>query len=266
MVYIETQDLNRNECIGIGGYSHVYKGKWKESKIIMKVFHQRSYHDMENIWNEIQIMNQLKHPNIIQYFGYSVDPLCICIEYIRNAINLREFINQTWNSLFMIHQKIEIGKQILSGLFYLHEFHPTGIIHGDLKLENILIDRNYHIKIIDFGLSEWIEKEGNQKIVCVGTYRYFAPEIYKNEKYNYKIDIYSYGILLYELFEESLYQLKGVLTKKEWRDRIYKDERPQWNNNLLFRTPLKIRRLVERCWQTNVSKRPTTQTVWDEYG
>lgn len=80
--------------------------------------------------------------------------------------------------------------------------HGKNIIHRDIKPENILIDKHYNVKLADFGWSRELVSGVNRKTFC-GTYEYMAPEILKLKPQSKKVDIWSLGILLYELFEGS---------------------------------------------------------------
>lgn len=88
-----------------------------------------------------------------------------------------------------------IFKELCESISYIHSF---SILHRDIKLENILFDSNYHVKLADFGFACQINSPEKRTTVC-GTREYFAPEIYSNKKQGLKLDIWCLGIILYEL-------------------------------------------------------------------
>ena len=159
-------------------------------------------------------MTKLHHPNIVQFLGYIDNPFIIVMEYIPKG-DLLTNIPKLSKS-----QKINIMKDILKGLVYIHNRKPFSLIHRDIKPTNILLTNSKVAKITDFGLSKFYclekinshenlvqlgEQENMEFTTPVGTERYMAPEAQISGNYNNKVDIYSCGILLYELFENKRY-------------------------------------------------------------
>ena len=175
---------------------------------------------------EIDIMSKLHHPNIVQFLGYIDDPFTIILEYIPSG-DLTSNIKKLNKK-----QKLSIMRDILKGLAYIHNRRPNNLIHRDIKPTNILLTNSKVAKIADFGLSKFYnlnkinsfenmvelddEKkallQSNDNTIPVGTERYMAPEVKNTSDYDNKIDIYSCGILLYELFEDKKY-IPGVEMK-----------------------------------------------------
>ena len=224
----------KDRKIGEGAFSDVYLAKWRETFVVAKVLNEISLQlKTELILREIDIMSKLHHPNIVQFLGFIDNPFIIVMEYIPN--NDLKFNMKSLNK----SNKINIMKDILKGLSYLHNRRPYSLIHRDIKPTNIILTNSKVAKITDFGLSKFYnitksasfsdlnlaELYNNELTANVGTERYMAPEIKNNEKYTNKIDIYSTGILLYEMFEGKKYNLDG--------------------NNSWFWTPKKIRNIIK---------------------
>jgi serine/threonine protein kinase len=160
-------------------------------------------------------MTKLHHPNIVQFLGYIDDPFILVIEYIPRGDLMKSM------SKFYKSTKINIAKDILRGLIYMHNRKPYPLVHRDIKTSNILLTESKGAKIADFGLAKFYNINKNvssDNLVSlesnydkseltneVGTERYMAPEIGSDTGYNYKVDIYSCGIVFYELFEGKIY-------------------------------------------------------------
>lgn len=205
----------KDKLLGEGSFAKVYLAKWRETLVVAKVINEDicDTYQKEFILRETDIMSKLHHPNIVQYLGYVDEPFIIIMEYISNK-NLLENICSLKKS-----EKIPIMKDILQGLAYFHNRRPQSLIHRDIKPTNILLTPSKRAKITDFGISKLYNLErknsfssvekcrnshepDNELTKDVGTLRYRAPETFlQNYKYDYKVDIYSCGILLYEMFE-----------------------------------------------------------------
>ena len=215
--------IYQNELLGEGSFSKVYLAKWRETLVVAKVLDENICKDKkELVLREFNTMTKLHHPNIVQFLGYIDNPFIIVMEYIPKG-DLLTNIPKLSKS-----QKMNIMKDILKGLVYIHNRKPFSLIHRDIKPTNILLTNSKVAKITDFGLSKFYclekinshenlvqlgEKENMEFTTPVGTERYMAPEAQISGNYNNKVDIYSCGILLYELFENKRY-IPG--TKMSW--------------------------------------------------
>ena len=208
-----------DRLLGQGAFSKVYLAKWRETFVVAKVI-DPEFAKLKKplVLREIAIMSKLHHPNIVQFLGFIDDPFILVIEYISNGTISSN--NRNFNK----NQKLSIMKDILRGLAYLHNRRPLSLIHRDIKPSNILITASKMAKIADFGLSKFYNMQvdidsSNNICSCVGTRRYMAPEIFNGlNSYNHKVDIYSAGILFYELLESKTYipysSLKWFYTSK----------------------------------------------------
>ena len=186
--------------LGSGSFGRVFLVTHNETKKLyaLKVIDKRkllvSYGKLDIIYNEINIHSKLEHENIIKLYNVHEDNenINIIMEYAPNG-NLFELLSKEKNG-FSEYKAFEYFIQVVNAVYYLHN---NNIIHRDIKPENILIGEDNKIKLCDFGWAKELTLE-NRSTFC-GTVEYMAPEIVENENYDYSVDIWSLGILLYEL-------------------------------------------------------------------
>lgn len=219
--------IDENRLLGQGNYGKVYFALWNETEVVAKVINQNlSKKNRELFVKELNVLTKIHHPNIVQVLGYVSEPFIIVIEYLQKG----ELLNYSQKKWLTKKKKINICLDILKALTYLHNRKPNYVIHRDIKPQNILMTPSGIPKIGDFGISRFFENEKKKqsynniedclfdkdKTTPVGSKRYWAPEIEKGDKnYNYKVDIWSTGVILYELFEGERYNPKyGFLWNK----------------------------------------------------
>lgn len=169
---------------------HLESGEFRAVKIIYK--HECSVEEQKKILNEVEILRQIDHPNIIKIYEFFEDTKFMYI--IMELAMGGELFEKIQNVVHFTERKAaEIFQQILCGVNYLHKH---GIVHRDLKPENILFDGEV-LKIVDFGTSRNFDGKTKMKS-CHGTPYYIAPEVL-NESYNEKCDVWSCGVILYIL-------------------------------------------------------------------
>ena len=186
--------------LGSGSFGRVYLVSHNNTKKLfaLKVIDKRklliSYGKLDIIYNEINIHSKLDHENIIKLYNVHEDNenINIIMEYAENG-NLYELISKEKNGLNE-YKAFKYFIQVVNAVYYLHN---NNIIHRDIKPENILIGNDNKLKLCDFGWAKELTLE-NRSTFC-GTVEYMAPEIVGSENYDYSVDIWSLGILLYEL-------------------------------------------------------------------
>ena len=186
--------LKKDAQTGVYLANHIYLGK----KIILKILDTSKLSDnsiLERFKREAKILASLSHPNIIKVldFGTYNEFFYISFEHF-DSINLRDLINK--NNL-SVDDKINLLVQLLNALKAAHE---NKIIHRDIKPENILVNSNLELKIADFGLALVINENSlTNNSSILGTPTYMAPEQINGEK-TFQTDIFSAGLVAYELF------------------------------------------------------------------
>jgi serine/threonine protein kinase/tetratricopeptide (TPR) repeat protein len=189
------------EELGKGGMGKVFKvfdAKIKE-KIALKLIKPETASDgdmIERFSNEIRLSRRIGHQNVCRMFdiGEAEGAHFITMEYVHGE-DLKSMIRMSGSlSLGML---LSVGKQVSDGLA---EAHSLGVVHRDLKPQNIMIDRNGNAKIMDFGIARSVRERGiTGPSVLVGTPEYMSPEQAEAKEVDQRSDIYSLGVVLYEM-------------------------------------------------------------------
>jgi len=198
--------------------------------------------DIQNLKTEIEIHKELDHPHIIKFHGYihEENMIYLVLDYAENG-----------NLYTYLHRKKHLTDKEIFRFFFqtclaISYLHYNDVLHRDIKPENLLLDKDFNIKVCDFGWSAYNLDEG-RKTFC-GTYEYMAPEIVNNKNYDYRIDIWGMGILLYELFHNKApYQGRSI--------REIKSSLSQGKITFNDQTPSKAKSLILRILKTNPDNR-----------
>jgi len=189
------------EELGKGGMGKVYKvfdTKIKE-KIALKLIKPEIASDRETIErfsNELKLARKIRHKNVCGMFdiGEAEGAHFITMEYVSGE-DLKTMIRMS--GMLGIGTALSVGKQICDGLI---EAHSLGVVHRDLKPTNIMIDTGGNVKIMDFGIARSLRERGiTGPSVLIGTPEYMSPEQAEAKEVDYRSDIYSLGIILYEM-------------------------------------------------------------------
>ncbi len=199
------------EKLGVGATAVVYKALNTKNKnlVALKLIHKHILNEdiiKERVENEIEINKLLSHPNIVKLIDYNLDdnPPYIAFEYVEGK-SLDKILKE--KKKLNIYETMNIWMQLLEALDYAHQ---KGIVHRDLKPENILLKltndnlETATVKITDFGISKIINKTLNITQDFVGTPWYMSPEQIKGQKVDQRSDIYSLGIIIFQLLTGKL--------------------------------------------------------------
>lgn len=194
-IAIEQVHLSRK--LASSTFGHVYKGEYYGQEVAVKIIKDAMDDEQQyrEFLQEVSIMKKVRHRNVIQFIGARTEKpsLCILFEYMDGG-SVHDYLRQK-GSLLSILEVYKIALDVSRGMDYLHRMN---IIHRDLKTANLLIDNTGTVKVADFGVARVLEA-----VCCAtaetGTYRWMAPEVIEHRSYDHKVDVYSFGILLWEL-------------------------------------------------------------------
>ena len=253
-----TEEYEPEGQLGEGGYGQVYLVRHKKMNLLraMKVISVKSKTSEKKTDEEIELLKQLDHPNIVKLFEYfsDGDKYYLITEYCKGG-DLFDLIKK--KKKFSELSASYIMFQIFRALIYCHNTHH--LVHRDIKPENIVVFRKnnatddlYDVKLIDFGISKIfnkVEKKNDNKII--GSLKYMAPEVFEG-KYDEKCDIWSCGVILYILVMEE-YPFNG----KDDKEIIKKIKKGKYSfpDDFIEKSSNELRELIAKCLTLDPSKR-----------
>ncbi|KAK9937441.1 hypothetical protein M0R45_014233 [Rubus argutus] len=190
--------------LGEGGFGPVYKGKLSTGReVAVKRLSGGSVQGTLEFKNELVLISELQHTNLVQLLGYCIHGAerMLIYEYMPNKSLDYILFDSTRGMLLDWEKRFNIIEGIAQGLLYLHKYSRLKVIHRDLKASNILLDEDMNPKISDFGMARIFtvnEVEANTNRI-VGTYGYMSPEYAMEGIFSGKSDVFSFGVLMLEI-------------------------------------------------------------------
>ncbi|CAN6463934.1 unnamed protein product [Victoria cruziana] len=246
---IDLRFLKFEKKIASGSYGDLYRGTYCSQDVAIKVLKpERVDVDMQREFaQEVFIMRKVRHKNVVQFIGACTKPptLCIVTEFMSGG-SVYDFLHKQ-KGVFKLPALLRVAIDVSKGMNYLHQ---NNIIHRDLKAANLLMDENEVVKVADFGVAR-VQSQSGVMTAETGTYRWMAPEVIEHKPYDHKADVFSFGIVLWELLTAKLpydyltpLQAAVGVVQKGLRPTIPKNVNP------------KLAELLERCWQQDPTLRP----------
>ncbi|XP_068469220.1 probable serine/threonine-protein kinase SIS8 isoform X7 [Phaseolus vulgaris] len=254
---IHWEELQLREQIGQGSYAIVYHGIWNGSDVAAKVYFGNGYTEetLQDYRKEIDIMKRLRHPNVLLFMGavYSPERLAIVTELLPRGSLFKNLHRN--NQTLDIRRRLRMALDVAKGMNYLHHRNPP-IVHRDLKSSNLLVDKNWTVKVGDFGLSRLKDATLLNTKSGRGTPQWMAPEVLRNEPSNEKSDVFSFGVILWELMTHSIpwknlnsLQVVGVVGFVDRRLDLPDDLDPY------------VASIINDCWRSDPEKRPSFEEL-----
>ncbi|MBA0875276.1 hypothetical protein Goshw_029082 [Gossypium schwendimanii] len=274
-------DFSSSNIIGKGSFGEILKASWRGTPVAVKRILPSLSDDrlvIQDFRHEVNLLVKLRHPNIVQFLGAVTDkkPLMLITEYLKGG-DLHQYLKEKGS--LTASTAVSFALDIARGMAYLHN-EPNVIIHRDLKprqvgfyfsfaeqvilvflqlaILNVLLVNSSadHLKVGDFGLSKLIKVQNCHDVYKMtgetGSYRYMAPEVFKHRKYDKKVDVFSFAMILYEMLEgeppfsnyEPYEAAKNVAAghRPSFRSKSYLPE---------------LRDLTDKCWAADMNQRPS---------
>mmetsp|Transcript_1169 Transcript_1169/g.2430 ORF Transcript_1169/g.2430 Transcript_1169/m.2430 type:complete len:1060 (+) Transcript_1169:445-3624(+) len=272
---VEFSELVFSKNIGQGSFGQVYKGIWRASDVAIKVLtlsetgHAK---EMAAFKKEVALLASLRSPNVVMFMGAYVNPpnLGMVMEFCGRG-SLYDLLEQQREARHKLRGKhlpwarrLQIALDVAVGMTYLHTCNPA-IVHRDLKSPNIMICSNWQAKIGDLGMSQIMEYSCIAGTASIYSPRWMAPEILKGANYDISSDIYSFGVILWELCTLEVpwadcvhpFQLVHQVVTEGKKLEIHVTSEHD------FRGLLDVHRLIEECCTTDPSVRPPFNEIVD---
>jgi tRNA A-37 threonylcarbamoyl transferase component Bud32 len=265
---IDGKEITREQRIGQGSFATVYKGNW-HGPVALKELNVKkpTPKQLQDFKNEVAVLKKTRHTNILLFIGYVLQPELIIVTQWCKGRSLYKHLHVEGSRIFTNCEIRDIALGIAQGMEYLHAKH---IIHRDLKSNNIFIhdEDNLTVKIGDFGLATFKTRgEGIQQIYHpTGSILWMAPEVIQTKPgvnpFTFESDVYSYGIVLYELLSRKLpyfdFKHKDALLY------LIGSNSPKLRLNLDVITPDKpdgLKVLMLNCIERDREKRPQFTSI-----
>ncbi|KAI4331038.1 hypothetical protein MLD38_029267 [Melastoma candidum] len=270
-----TDNFSLANKIGEGGFGAVFYAELRGEKAAIKKMDMQA---TKEFLAELKVLTHVHHLNLVRLIGYCVEgSLFLVYEYIENG-NLSQHLRGSGRDPLSWSSRVQIALDSARGLEYIHEHTVPVYIHRDIKSANILIDKNFHAKVADFGLTKLTEVgSASLPTRLVGTFGYMPPEYAQYGDVSPKVDVYAFGVVLYELISakeavvkanNNVADSKGlvalfeeVLSRPDPKDDLCKLIDPRLGDNYPLDSVLKMAQLAKACTQENPQLRPSMRSI-----
>ncbi|NWX90918.1 FRK kinase, partial [Nothoprocta pentlandii] len=255
---IDRKSLKFLKKLGSGQFGEVWEGLWNNTTpVAIKTLKPGSM-DPKDFLREAQIMKNLRHPKLIQLYAVCTleDPIFIITELMRYGSLLEYLQNDAGSQICLTHQ-VDMAAQVSSGMAYLES---QNYIHRDLAARNVLVGDHNVYKVADFGLARVFKVENENiyepKHETKLPVKWTAPEAIHCNKFSIKSDVWSFGILLFEIITYGKMPYAGLAGHQviQMLDKGYR--LPQPSN-----CPKRLYDIMLQCWKAEAKERPTFETL-----
>uniref|UniRef100_H2SPG1 Mitogen-activated protein kinase kinase kinase 7 n=1 Tax=Takifugu rubripes TaxID=31033 RepID=H2SPG1_TAKRU len=250
---ITYEDIKVEEVVGRGAFGVVCKAKWKGKDVAIKTIESES--ERKAFIVELRQLSRVNHPNIVKLYGSCHNPVCLVMEYAEGGSLYNVLHGAEPLPSYTASHAMSWCFQCSQGVAYLHGMKPKALIHRDLKPPNLLLVAGGTVlKICDFGTACDIQTHmTNNK----GSAAWMAPEVFEGSNYSEKCDVFSWGIILWEVITRSkpFDEIGGPAFRIMWA--VHNGTRPPLIKDL----PKPIESLMTRCWSKDPSQRPSMEEI-----
>ncbi|NP_001161668.1 TGF-beta activated kinase-like protein [Saccoglossus kowalevskii] len=251
---VDFSDLDFQKIVGRGSFGVVSRAQWKDRTVAVKMIETEA--EIKAFLVEVRQLSRVNHPNIVKVYGACTSkPVCLVMEYADGGSLYNVLHGSPPIPQFTAAHAMSWALQCAKGVAYLHAMKPKSLIHRDLKPANLLlVAGGTTLKICDFGTACDIQTYmTNNK----GSAAWMAPEVFEGSYYSEKCDVFSWGIILWEVLSrrKPFDEIGGPAFRIMWA--VHNGTRPPLLKNL----PKPIEVLMSRCWAKDPARRPSMGEV-----
>mmetsp|Transcript_21197 Transcript_21197/g.63782 ORF Transcript_21197/g.63782 Transcript_21197/m.63782 type:complete len:615 (-) Transcript_21197:1774-3618(-) len=253
---LDAVEIKFQDRIASGAFGDLYKGTYCGQDVAIKILRnvQDDSQQYAEFLQEVSIMRKVRHKNVVQFIGACTRKpnLCIVVEYMPGG-SVYDYMRRA--GPLKLPTLLRVAVEICRGMDYLHK---RKIAHRDLKAANLLMDETGIVKIADFGVARVMDTAGIMTAET-GTYRWMAPEVIEHKPYGERADIFSFGILLWELLTgrvpyEDMTPLQAAVGV------VQKGLRP----SIPPGTPGPLAAVMAACWVRDPESRPSFEQLREQ--
>ena len=259
---INFSDLKFSQIIGNGAFGEVSDGIYipTNQRVAIKKLHivPNDKRSKELFYREVECLAKVSHRFLLPFIGFTpTSPFCIVTKFIPNGTLYNALHREDENLRLQLSgtDLTAIAYGIADGMRYLHE---KEILHRDLKSQNIMLDEEMMPIICDFGSSRRAEQEKTMSTTSAGTSNYMAPEFIAGGHYNKEVDVYSFGMILWEMLSKKI-PFSNLEPAQVIYTVVILKNRPFLGSDV----PTPLKNLIERCWAHEPDERPTFQEIYE---
>ncbi|XP_036900712.1 tyrosine-protein kinase ITK/TSK [Sturnira hondurensis] len=256
---IHPSELTFVQEIGSGQFGLVHLGYWlNKDKVAIKTIQEGAMSE-EDFIEEAEVMMKLSHPKLVQLYGVCLEqaPICLVFEFMEHGCLSDYLRNQ--RGLFAAETLLGMCLDVCEGMAYLEE---ACVIHRDLAARNCLVGENQVIKVSDFGMTRFVLDD--QYTSSTGTkfpVKWASPEVFSFSRYSSKSDVWSFGVLMWEVFSEGKIPYENRSNSEVVEDittgfRLYK---PRLASSHIYQ-------IMNHCWKEKPEDRPPFSRLLSQLG
>ncbi|XP_022098170.1 mitogen-activated protein kinase kinase kinase 7-like isoform X2 [Acanthaster planci] len=251
---IDFHELEFEKVVGKGSFGVVSKAKWRGKYVAVKMI--ESEEEIKAFRVEVLQLSRVCHPNIVTLYGACThNPVCLVMEYAEGGSLYNILHGGPPQAIYTAANAMSWALQCAKGVAYLHSMKPRALIHRDLKPANLLLMAGGTVlKICDFGTACDIQTYmTNNK----GSAAWMAPEVFEGSNYSEKCDVFSWGIILWEVISrrKPFDEIGGPAFRIMWA--VHQGTRPPMIRSI----PKPLEKLMTRCWAKEPRRRPSMEEV-----
>lgn len=265
--HFDMAEIELGDIINQGGFSVVHKGFWLGTKVAVKKLFDPKINEelLAEFDNEVQKLEQIRHPNILMVLGVHRKPpaLCVLMELVEGGslfqllhmpaqfTGVRDLHREPKGPL-PLKEGLEIMDSTAAALAFLH---GRGIAHRDVKTHNVLLTPFLEVKLCDFGLARMKSELMTGTMQFAGTPNYMAPEIFRKQKYSENVDVFAFGTVVWEMMAVDI--PFANLDPQEIHEFVCDGKMPP----IPTLTPFGLQAVIQACWTLDRNTRPSMAEV-----